>query len=111
MAVAYVSNIVISSGSDFEHIFSIDSDLSGYNALSQLRKYSESPSFVSFACTVISSPQSPQSAVVISLTSEETKSLKSGRYVYDVLLEGPQNQRSRIVEGMVLVSEGVTKID
>lgn len=107
MSAAYVSNIVINSGADFTQYFTLDLNLSGYNVYSQLRKYHGSPSSVSFGCTFT---PAGQTTVSIGLTSGQTASLKPGRYVYDVLIESSQNIRTRVVEGMALVTEGVTKV-
>lgn len=107
MSVAYVSNIVINSGADFSHYFTLDFNLTGYNVFSQMRKYAGSPTAVSFASTFT---PATQSVVGIGLSAGDTFSLKPGRYVYDVLIESSEGIRTRVVEGMALVTEGVTKI-
>jgi hypothetical protein len=35
--------------------------------------------------------------------------LKPGRYVYDVVIEDEFGVKNRVIEGMVLVTEGVTR--
>lgn len=115
MAASYVSNIVINSGSSFSQSYDLVAsdtnegiNLNGYTISSQLRKYSGSLTSVSFATTA-NLPLSSGS-IKISLTSEQTTSLKPGRYVYDVVLTKiDDGTKTRVIEGMVLVSEGVTR--
>lgn len=104
----YVTNIVINSGADFLQNFTLDFNLTNYSVFSQMRKYPNSPNAVSFASTVIT--PSAQSVVSIGLTSGDTLSLKPGRYVYDVLIQSPTGTKTRVIEGMALVSEGVTRL-
>jgi hypothetical protein len=46
--------------------------------------------------------------ITISLTSSQTVDLKPGRYVYDVVITR-DSVKTRVIEGMVLVREGVTR--
>lgn len=114
MSATYVSNLVINTHTDFSQIFSLgDSlsdlalDLTGYSVHSQLRKHQGSNTAVSFATTVYN-PTFGQ--VKIGLSTSQTASLKPGRYVYDILLIDPDGITTRVVEGMALVREGVTRI-
>jgi hypothetical protein len=113
MAAVYVSNLVINSGSDFSQTFTLESndndsalDLTGYTVSAQMRKYSGSSTFTTFASS-ISSPRT-LGKIVISLTSSQTVDLKPGRYVYDVVIT-INSVKTRVIEGMVLVREGVTR--
>ena len=48
--------------------------------------------------------------IKISLTSTQTAAIsKPGRYVYDVLIDNGSSVKTRVIEGSVLVREGVTK--
>lgn len=114
MAV-YVSNLVINTGTTFEQTFTLEGsdsstpiDLSDYTFESQMRKHSGSSSATMFSIEVINPPTSGR--LLIGLTTSQTYSLKPGRYVYDVLATNTvENKISRVIEGMVLVREGVTK--
>jgi hypothetical protein len=114
MSAVYVSNIVINSGADFIQSFTFDSnttnsvlDLSNHSVESQIRKHSGSSNYVSFASSITV----PSRGVVeLSLTADQTTSLKPGRYLYDIILtDNVSGKKSRVLEGMVLVREGVTK--
>ena len=114
MAAVYVTNIVINSGADFTQSFNLESsdtesplDLTGYQVNAQFRKWSGSSTSVSFAATVTN--PTTLGKVYLSLLPEDTVSLKPGRYVYDILLTDDYGAKTRVVEGMVLVREGVTR--
>ena len=111
MAV-YVSNLQIEQGWDFEHLFALgDNDnnttlnLAGFTATAQLRKWSGSTNYVSFASTV-SSPL--EGEIQISMASTITTDIKPGRYLYDVILQDGVST-VKVVEGMVNVRAGVTR--
>jgi hypothetical protein len=113
MAAVYVSNIVVNSGADFNQTFDLEEsdsnsslDLSDYTVSAQMRKYAGSSTATTFT-TLISSPAS-LGKITISLTSSQTESLKPGRYVYDVVIT-KSGVKTRVIEGMVLVREGVTR--
>jgi hypothetical protein len=114
MAAVYVNNLVINSNSNFGQTFTLEEsesnsplDLSDYQVESQMRKWSGSLSYISFTTFVEVPPTSGK--ISISLTAEETKNIKPGRYVYDVLIIDSFGQKNKVVEGMVLVREGVTR--
>lgn len=114
MASVYVNNLVINSGSDFGQSFNLEGsftnsalNLTGYNISAQMRKWSGSSTAINFNATIDSPPTDGK--IILTLTSEQTSSIKPGRYVYDVLIEDSDGIKTRVVEGMVLVREGVTR--
>ena len=114
MAAVYVNNLVINSGSDFSQSFTLQNsdtesalDLTNFTVDAQLRKWSGSSTSVSFASTITNPPTVGQ--VYLTLTSTETVSIKPGRYIYDIVITDSYNIKTRVVEGMVLVREGVTR--
>ena len=114
MAAVYVNNLVINSGSDFSQSFTFQNsdtesalDLTNFTVDAQLRKWSGSSTSVSFASTITNPPTVGQ--VYLTLTSTETVSIKPGRYIYDIVITDSYNIKTRVVEGMVLVREGVTR--
>ena len=114
MAAVYVSNIVINAGTDFSQIFSLENstsssnlNLSSYTMSAQMRKHSGSSSATIFAASIF---DPIAGNVSISLGSTITTSLKPGRYVYDVIItDNITGIKTRVVEGMALVREGVTR--
>jgi hypothetical protein len=111
----YVSNLVINSGTDFEQSFDLESaeensalNLDNYSVFSQIRKHSGSSNYISFTTQVT---DSSSGQIIIKLTSEQSSNLKPGRYVYDIIVQNNiSNIKTRVIEGMVLVREGVTKL-
>jgi hypothetical protein len=111
MAV-YVSNIVIEQGFDFDTSFQLEDsrtnsflDLSGSSSSATLKKTYSSSSSVSFASTI----SNPLIGIIsISLTANQTTTLKPGRYVYDVKIITESGKELKAVEGAALVRPGVT---
>ena len=108
---AFVSNIVIDVGADFNQTYNLEGsnnaplDLTGYTGASIMKKH---PSSLSTTATFsVSFPNRTQGQVKISLGSTITNGLKAGRYSYDLLLNDGST-KTRVVEGSALVTAGVT---
>jgi hypothetical protein len=114
MAAVYVSNLVINAGADFSQVFTLESistnsvlNLSTYTIASQMRKHSASSSSIAFTSTILNASQG---TIRIGLTSTTTTNIKPGRYIYDInAYNSSDGTTSRVIEGMVLVREGVTR--
>jgi len=111
MAV-YVSNIVIEKGFDFDTSFQLEDtrtnsplDLTDATTEAQMRKHYGASTSVSFASTITSADQG---IISISMTSNQTVSLKPGRYVYDVKILNA-GREYKAVEGTALLRGGVTR--
>ena len=109
----YVANIVINGGADFNQTYDLaDSntnaakDLSNHAVSSQMRKHASAVGVTTFTTTIVNAAAGQ---IRIGLSTSQTAALDPGRYVYDVMLTAADNSMSRIVEGMVLVREGITK--
>jgi len=114
MAAVYVNNLIINSGSDFSQSFTLEGndsnssfDLTNYTVSSQMRKWAGSSSYTSFTTEVIA--PSSDGGLLLSLTSTQTKQLKPGRYIYDVVITDNYGVKNRVIEGNVLVREGATQ--
>lgn len=115
--MAIISNLVIDQGSTFSADIDV-TDASG-DALvltayqqtngvrGQLRKTYQSTTAVDFSASVHSATGG---IVRIGLSATATNALKAGRYVYDVEIEhGTTGEVTRIVEGQIEVTPGVTR--
>lgn len=108
---AYVSNIVIDVGADFNQSFNLENsanaplDLTGYTGTAKLKKSAASKTTAGNFTVMF--PDRTQGQLKISLGSSITNSLKPGRYVYDVLLSDG-SIKTRVVEGSAIVTAGVT---
>jgi len=114
MSAVYVSNLVINAGSTFTQTFTLEQssvnselDLTGYEVKSQLKKWSGSKNAIDFTVTIVEPFSTGR--IILSLTSEQTKNIKPGRYIYDVLITDPYSIKNRVIEGTVLVREGATE--
>lgn len=83
-------------------------DITGFYARGQLRKHWSSKRKQDFGATIID----PTSGIIyISLTSDQTRAMKPGRFMFDVeLYDETQNpiQVIRILEGQAVVTPRVT---
>jgi hypothetical protein len=114
MAAVYVSNLVINCGADFSQSFTLEGtetnsalNLTGYTVQGQIRKHAGSSTAISFTTSIITPATTGR--IVITLTAAQTSTIKPGRYVYDIVVTDASSYKTRVVEGMVLVREGVTR--
>jgi hypothetical protein len=110
--MAIYSNITIDQGSDFQSEVTVEdttggvADLSGYTAYGQIRRSYKSLTATDFVCSI---PNPVAGIIKITLTSTTTNSLKSGRYVYDIEIQSATGSKTRVIEGQVTVTPGVTQ--
>ena len=106
-----VVNIVVPQGSDFTQTFTSKEsngtarDLSGYSVSAVLRKHDTATSSTSFSAGITSATAGK---VTITMTDTTSLNLTPGRYVYDVRLVSGIGTVSRLVEGMAMVTAGIT---
>lgn len=113
MSAIYATNLVINTGTTFSQTFNLSSsennsafDLSGYTPTAQIRKWPGATGVTTFTAEL--GDPATAGVIILSLTAEQTATLKAGRHVYDIVItQGAQKQR--VVEGSVLVREGVTR--
>jgi len=114
MAVTYISNLTIYTGTDFSQTFVLEDDqsnsvkdLTGYNACAQMKRYESSQKTEDF--TISFSSDRTTGRITISLNDTETGALKAGKYFYDLLLNSPTGLTERVVEGTALVKKSITR--
>lgn len=105
------TNLTIEQGSDYEIELTITNDdgtplnLTDYTANSMMRKHYGSTVTESFDIQFVNRLAGE---INLSMGSTATSSLKEGRYVYDIVLTSPQNFKTRVIQGNILVNPGVT---
>ena len=111
MAV-YVNNITLNTGEYFSRDFYLDNidgtplDLTGYTAASQMRKHPESvKQTADFNVGFI---DRVNGRIRVSLATTTTRSVKPGRYVWDVMFTDSSNKKSIVIEGNVLATPDIT---
>lgn len=114
MAVPYVVNLSINSGTSFTQSFTLTNDngsalnLTQYDVQSQLRKHPQSSSYINFIATAVS-PKT-EGIIKIELDPDTTVNLKPGRYLYDIIItNNDTGDKSRVIEGSAIVSKSITR--
>jgi hypothetical protein len=114
MASPYVVNLSINSGTSFTQTFTLANEngsalnLTNYDVKSQLRKHPQSNSYVNFIATAVSPPSG--GVIKIELDPSSTTSLKSGRYMYDIIItNNGTGEKTKVIEGSALVSKSITR--
>ena len=108
------ANLIIDLGTDFSKELTVTDDegdvvnLTGYTAAGQIRKHYSSNTATNFTCTFASDRTTGK--ITISLGRTLSQALAYGRYVYDVVIADSASERTKVLEGTVLVNVGVTKI-
>jgi hypothetical protein len=110
--MAVYSNIVIDQGADYSASIDVTDtdgdavDLTGHTAAGQIRKTFSSLTKVDFAIT-FASPRTT-GTLNLSLTNSQTNAMKAGRYVYDIEITSSAGVKTRVLEGQVEITPGVT---
>ena len=110
--MAIYSNFTIDQGSNFTADIDVtDSDgdalnLTGYSSGGQIRKSYSSTTYTAFTASISSVIGG---TVRIALSAVQTGALKAGSYVYDVEITSASGDITRVVEGQIEVTPGVTR--
>ena len=116
----FVSNLSLTTDSDFSQIFTLENaetnsptDLSGFTIASSIRKHPAAKKGEGFEATIINATGGK---IRLGMSGVKSRQLadngffKNGRYVYDVVIRDTSGERTKVLEGSVLVNIGVTKI-
>jgi hypothetical protein len=110
--MAIKANLVIDQGSTFSanvDVSNVDGqifNLTGYTVAAQMRKNYASASAVNFNA----SHTGVLGQILLSLTSTATSTLEPGRYLYDIEITSGSGVITRVVEGIVTVTPGITRV-
>lgn len=102
-------NIVMDQGATFTTTFNVVDnnnlpiDLSYYTAASEMRKTYFSSNAYSFSATGYAN-----GAITLTMNAATTSAIWAGRYVYDIDITDQSGNVSRVIEGIVTVTPGVT---
>ncbi len=104
-------NLTIEQGVDFEITITVRNknnvplNLLGYSAESELKKHHTSTTSYPFTVTFV---DRQNGRISLSMAHGVTGTLREGRHVYDIVLTSPNNLKTRVIQGTVLVSPGVS---
>lgn len=102
-------NLVIDQGATFNTQIDLTNDagdplnVTGYTANGQIRKHYDSNT------AVILTTNLANGSLSLSLSANQTANMSYGRYVYDVKIINDSNTVTRLIEGLVTVTPGVTR--
>ena len=80
--------------------------LTGYTVAGQIRKNYDSSTFTAFTGSV---SNAAMGKITLALTSTQTNALVAGRYVYDIEITSSGSAITRVLEGQLEVTPGVTR--
>ena len=105
-------NLLLEKGTDWDATFNIQNEdnttplnLTGYTAAAKMRKSYYSTNSTDF---VVDFVDRYNGILKISLNNAGTSALDPRRYVFDIVLTSPQSIKTRVIEGIVEVTPGVT---
>ena len=110
--MAAFTELLIEQGATFSTTINVEDNagsainLYGYSASSQMRK-----SYYATSNTIITSTitGNANGEITLSMSSATSSNVSAGRYVFDLLITAPDTTKTRVVEGIVIVSPGVTQ--
>lgn len=110
--MAIVSNLTVDQGTTFSANVDVSDEsgnaqnLTGYSVAGQIRKSYDSSGYTAFTAAITNAAQG---TINISLAPTVTNGLTAGRYVYDVEITSGGGVVTRVLEGQVEVTPGVTR--
>ena len=116
----YTSNLSLTTDSDFSQIFTLENaetnsptNLTGFTIASSIRKHPAAKKGEGFEATIINAAAGKIRLGMSGIKSRqlaESGFFRTGRYVYDVVVTDAASERTKVLEGTVLVNIGITKI-
>lgn len=109
--MAIKGNLVIDQGTDFSAAIDVASPdgsgypLTGHTASAQMRKNYASSAAYDFDTAI----NVPSSQIELSMSSTITQDIEPGRYLYDLEITSGAGEITRVVEGIVTVTPGITR--
>lgn len=109
--MAIKANLVIDQGTTFNATIDLTSsdglvyDLTGHTVSSQIRKNYASSTAIAF----VASHNDAGGKITLRLSPAVTSMMEPGRYLYDVEITSSEGEVSRVVEGVVTVTPGITR--
>ena len=111
--MATISNLVIDQGTTFSSIITLTNqdgtpmNLSGYTVASQFRKSYQSSTATSFTASIY---DAATGKIRLQLSAVASSNVKAGRYLYDIELTSGSGEKSRALEGLVIITPEITKV-
>ena len=110
--MAAYTEILIEQGATFSTTVNVEDtngsavNLASYIAASQMRKSYYASSYNIITSTVTSNANGE---ITLSMTAANTANLTPGRQIFDLVITSPTGIVTRVVEGIIVISPGVTR--
>ena len=110
---AYVE-LIMDQGATFNNIINLSDDInneavnvSGFTVRSQMRRsYYSANATANITCTITNATQGE---ITMNLNANTTANIKAGRYLFDLEIVDTLGSVSRVLEGIITVTPGITK--
>lgn len=110
---AYVE-LIIDQGATFNNVINLSDDItnsnvniSGYVVRSQMRRsYYSANATANITCTITNAAQGE---ITMNLNANTTANIKAGRYLFDLETVDTLGTVSRVLEGIITVTPGITR--
>jgi len=110
---AYVE-LYMDQGATFNNVIYLTDDitsaninLASYSVISQMRySYYTSNVTANLSCEVTNPDEGE---ITMSLDKANTAIIKPGRYVFDMMIAAPSDEGTRVLEGVIIVTPGVSR--
>lgn len=110
---AYVE-LIVDQGTTFTNVINLSDDItnaninvSGYIVRSQMRRsYYSANATANITCTITNAAQGE---ITMSLDANTTSNIKAGRYLFDLETVDVLGTVSRVLEGIITVTPGITR--
>lgn len=110
---AYVE-LIIDQGATFNNVINLSDDItnsnvniSGYVVRSQMRRsYYSANATANITCTITNATQGE---ITMNLNANTTANIKAGRYLFDLETVDTLGTVSRVLEGIITVTPGITR--
>ena len=110
--MATISNLVIDQGTTFSSIITLNNqngtpmNLTGFTVKSQFRKSYQSSTATSFTASIY---DAAAGQIRLQLAPADSSNVRAGRYLYDIELTSPVGEKTRPLEGLVIITPEITK--
>lgn len=101
-------NLLVTQGSTFEKSITIkDRDITGYTGKSQIKRSYLQLDNVEFTINIY---DPANGKIILSLTDDDTASLRAGRHLYDLFIISSSDAPEMVLDGIVTVRPRITVI-
>ena len=110
--MATITNLYIDAGADYSIIVTANQsngdplNLTGYTVRSQVRNSYASPTAYDFTASIFAATSGK---IRLSMTAAQTSAIKPGRYLYDVEITSANNEKRRVLEGIIIITPEITQ--